>query len=70
MLEHERIREETSCGCRYDVTGLYVFLCAIHDGLNARQSGAATWREALEMAVNQGADLASPGVTALLEETR
>jgi len=42
MLEHERIREETSCGCRYDVTGLYVFLCAIHDGLNARQSGAAT----------------------------
>ena len=31
---------------------------------------APSWREALEMAVNQGADLASPGVTALLEETR
>lgn len=36
MLEHERIREE-ACGCRYDVaTGLYVFLCQIHDGLNAQ----------------------------------
>ena len=25
-----------------DPAGLYVFLCAIHDGLNARQSDAAT----------------------------
>ena len=46
MLEHERLRE-AACGCRYDVvTGLYVFLCGGHDGMDASLRDPARLRRA------------------------